>query len=276
MDRDCCGLKITCKDDGCENECFCLGHQYDSGDYFCILANTEFGVIPGKAQRGGGECWFPYGGEEHQCEDFEWLASDGHSVLLRPSDGGPPPETALALGSQEDGTYYVAVAHTDEGDVPGKAKEGEAWYPFGGEERSTDNFSWVIARPGKLGDGQVIHLEHQHGGNVRVNEDGGVDGKGGNGEWASFTVQRGHNNTIKLQNIHWPQRFIAVRKSGLTTGSGGQYCRFRTVHHKDGTVSLQSVNFPGRHVGIEEDHEPRDPKQTGTGINSRFNIINCE
>lgn len=27
-------------------------------------------------------------------------------------------------------------------------------------------------------DSQVVHLEHSHGGNVRVNEEGGVDGKG--------------------------------------------------------------------------------------------------
>ena len=46
---------------------------------------------------------------------------------------------------QDDDEYYVAVAHCDEGSIPGKAKDGNCWYPFGGEERETDNFSWVVA-----------------------------------------------------------------------------------------------------------------------------------
>ena len=41
MDRDSCGLRFTEACDGMLDHAFRLGHQYDSGDYYCILAKTE-------------------------------------------------------------------------------------------------------------------------------------------------------------------------------------------------------------------------------------------
>eukprot|EP00116_Pleurobrachia_bachei_P009662 sb/3469924/ len=181
-------------------------------------------------------------------------------------------------GMYDDGACtYVTVAHTDEGDIPGKfnfdSGNFECHYPFGGEERKTDNFSYVIARFGKMQDGSRIHLESRHGGHVRCNGDDELDLQGGNGSWATFIVQKNdHDGTLRLQNENKPHRFIAIKKSGLTTGAGGRYCVFKPNFHKDGSVSFQSVNFPGRHIGFNEDQEPRDPKQTGTGANARFTI----
>lgn len=278
--RDDCGLRFSDACDGCHDHAFRLGHQFDSGDYYCVLAKSEFGVIPGKGKPGNDSCWFPYGGEEHSCDDFEWISSNGQGVMLRPSrgEGEDIPDGALALGFQEDDgeNYYVVVAHTEEGDIPGKGKDGKCWYSFGGEERRAEDFSYVISRGHErtLYDGVRIHLESQHGGNIRVNGDNEIDGHGGNGHWATFIVQRNdHDGTVRLQNEHRPDRFIAIRKKGLTTGSGGRYCVFKPNYHKNGTVSFASVNFPGRHIGINDDKEARDPKQTGTGINARFNVI---
>merc|ERR1719312_327727 len=123
MDRDGCGLRFAGACEGSHDHSFRLGHQYDSGDYYCVLAHTDEGVIPGKAKPGNPECWYPYGGEERCTDNFEWVSSNGHSVLLRPAlEGCDPPESALCLGSQDDGEYYMVVAHTDEGDIPGKSK----------------------------------------------------------------------------------------------------------------------------------------------------------
>ena len=51
---------------------------------------------------------------------------------------------APQLNLQDDDEYYVVVAHTEEGDIPGKAKEGKCWYSFGGEEHRAEDFSYVI------------------------------------------------------------------------------------------------------------------------------------
>jgi len=276
MDRDNCGLRFTEGCDGALDHSFRLGHQYDSGDYYCVLARTEHGLIPGKAKPHGHHCWYPYGGEEHECEDFEWISANGHGVLLKENrgEGDEAPEGALLIGVQNDDPYYVAVAHVEEGDVPGKSKDGRCWYSHGGEEKNAEHFSYVIGRHGRLFDGVKIHLESQHGSNVRLTDDNGIGGNGGEGHWATWIVQRNeHDGTIRLQNDKRNDRFLAIRKCGLTSGSGGRYCVLRPNFHKNGTVSFASVNFPGRHVGINEDMEPRDPKQTGTGINARFNII---
>ena len=47
---------------------------------------------------------------------------------------------------QADGTYYVAVCHTNHGEIPGKAKGQYAWFPYGGKETRTENFSYVIVK----------------------------------------------------------------------------------------------------------------------------------
>lgn len=278
MDRDSCGLRFNSAGDGCRDHAFRLGHQLDSGDYYCVLANTEHGIIPGKAKPYGDMCWFPYGGEEHEHDDFEWISSNGQGILLRPPTGdGEAPEGALKLGSQDDDEYYVVVAHTEHGDIPAKGKEGRCWYPFGGEEQNADDFSYVVVRGhDRLYDGARIQLQslHDHEGTVRVNEDDEVDGNGGGGSWATYDViYNEQDGTVKLRNENKPHRFLAIKKHGLTTGAGGRYCAFRPNFHKNATVSFASVNFPNRHIGINDDQTARDPKHTGTGRNARFNII---
>jgi len=275
--EDTCGMRLSEAGEGCLDHAFKLGYQPDSGDYYCVLARSDDGIVPGKARPGGESCWYPYGGEEKSCDDFLWISSHSHGVLLRPNhflEEGEVPDGALKLGRQEDDSYYVVVAHTDDGDIPGKAKEGICWYPFGGEERNAERFSYVIARCGKLCCDARVHLESQHGGNIRINEDNEVDANGETGEDAIFKVIRSHDgDTIKLQNEGNSYQFLAITKDGLTSGHGGHYCSFRPIYHKDNTVSFESVNFPGRHIGLNEDHTPRDPKKTRTGVHARFNVI---
>jgi len=61
----------------------------------------------------------------------------GASCRMHPSNG--------VKGFQKDGqgTVYCGVAHTPHGDICGKAKDGQCWYPYGGVETSTTNFSWL-------------------------------------------------------------------------------------------------------------------------------------
>jgi len=43
-----------------------------------------------------------------------------------------------------DDDLCAVVAHTNHGDIPGKAKGNECWYPYGGREESTNYFSYIV------------------------------------------------------------------------------------------------------------------------------------
>ena len=103
------------------------GKQNDgTGDFWCAVAYTEHGRIPGKANAKG-QCWYPYGGKEHMTENFRYIV--------------PAPQ-----GVQYDGAgrFYAAIAHTAHGKIPGKAKGNDCWYPYGGKEHHTHDFQLVF------------------------------------------------------------------------------------------------------------------------------------
>jgi hypothetical protein len=118
------------------------GHQNDgAGDLWAAVAHTGHGDIPGKARNG--TCWYPYGGKEHTTNDFSWVCTAFELVR----NAGGPPHGAVDCGHQNDGagTLWAAVAHTNHGDIPGKAQNNTCWYPYGGKEHTTNDFSWVVA-----------------------------------------------------------------------------------------------------------------------------------
>ena len=39
--------------------------------YYCILARTQWGLIPGKATRNS--AYYPYDCKEHKTDDFDWI-----------------------------------------------------------------------------------------------------------------------------------------------------------------------------------------------------------
>jgi len=116
------------------------GKQHDSGVYYPMIARTAHGTIPGKAKDGHG--WYPYGGKEVETKDFDWVCY--RSVLTNYSSCHKP--SSHAHGHQTDGAgdLWCAIAHTDKGNVPGKAKGNECWWPWGGKENKTHDFSWVV------------------------------------------------------------------------------------------------------------------------------------
>jgi len=117
------------------------GFQNDgAGDLWCIIAHTNWGDIPGKGK--GNDGWFSYGGKEHATNNFSWVIARG----WRLEKGNHPPQNGLPVGHQNDGagTLWAVVAHTNHGDIPGKGKDNSCWYPYGGQEHSTNNFSWVV------------------------------------------------------------------------------------------------------------------------------------
>ncbi|KAL5252405.1 hypothetical protein ACHWQZ_G015242 [Mnemiopsis leidyi] len=265
-----------------------LGHQHDSGAYWCVLANTPHGPIPGKGRQG--KAWYPYGGKEHETNNFSYIhMMPGCTLsLVRKSSPHPPPG-ALDLGRMMDGSvYFVVICHTGQGQIPGKAKMNtpsgpKAWYSFGGREHEHFDFSFVVAHPpqhggfappptGILTPGAVVRLTSKaHGKNLRINQNGDVDGRGGTGQWATFMVHaRGPYIALSLQNH--PNKFLAIKNNTLTHGTGGKFCSLIVKPNPDGTVSLESAEHRTQHVGILDNGDPKGPHHTGTGKHGQFYV----
>jgi len=62
--------------------------------------------------------------------------------------GGNVPQDGVKAGHQNNDDLWCVVAHTNQGDIPGKGKDDTCWYPYGGKEESTKNFSWVVVAHG--------------------------------------------------------------------------------------------------------------------------------
>ena len=45
-----------------------------NGPYYSIIAKTQWGLVPGKANRR--QAWFPYGGKEYTTLNFDWIVID--------------------------------------------------------------------------------------------------------------------------------------------------------------------------------------------------------
>jgi len=135
-----------------------IGHQNDGrGDQYAVIANTEWGTIPGKAC--ANTCWYAYDGAEYETEDFEYLACSRVSDACHEKmdidfvQQSEPPANALAMGYQNDGRghQYFAVAETEWGKIPGKASDGTCWYCYNGVEYTAEDFHYVIyTSPHKL------------------------------------------------------------------------------------------------------------------------------
>lgn len=101
-------------------------------ELFCAVANSEWGTIPGKSN--GEVCWFAYNGAEHQTSDFHYLYAD--YVI-----GGANP---LKVGQADGETdLFAAIAHTDHGDIPGKATSDACWYSYEGAEVAATSWDFV-------------------------------------------------------------------------------------------------------------------------------------
>lgn len=259
-----------------------LGHQNDSGPYWCVLANTQHGPIPAKGRQN--KAWYPYGGKEHETSSFSFIhMMPGCTLSLVRAGGGTAPHGALDLGRMRDGSvYFVAVCHTPHGNIPGKAKVNtpagpKGWYSFGGKEHETRDFSYVVATGGyvpqsPLQPGAHVRLTSKaHGKNLKIHQNGNVDGRGGSGEWATFTVQgRGPHVALSLRSH--PNKFLAVKNGALTQGTGGKFCSFIVKQHPDGTISLESAEHPTQHVGVLPNGDTKAPHRTGTGDHGKFYV----
>lgn len=109
------------------------GHQTDGhGDLWCAVADTNWGKIPGKAKEGN--CWFAYGGVEHLTKNFSYVSKAAFTFDY-------PPQGHQT--NEGGGDVWCAVANTQWGMIPGKARDDKCWYSFGGKEHVTKDWTPV-------------------------------------------------------------------------------------------------------------------------------------
>ena len=130
-----------------------FGRQHDTGRplYNVIINSSRHGDVPGKGQEFS-KAWYSFGGREFMEKNMtnvKWLTSSTDEPLtLRRNNGSGAPANAIPCGHQRDsGTYYAAIAQCSHGLVPGKAKGNACWYPWGGKEHTTSDYSWVVVSP---------------------------------------------------------------------------------------------------------------------------------
>lgn len=73
-----------------------------------------------------------------------------HNPVAFVRSPGQPPDNTIKPVYQNGEELYSAVAITNWGLIPGKAKGDTCWFPYGGKEHDTKNFVWLTSmRPVK-------------------------------------------------------------------------------------------------------------------------------
>ncbi|XP_074660879.1 uncharacterized protein LOC141913287 [Tubulanus polymorphus] len=121
-----------------------LGFQPNAGPLYSAVADTPVGRIPGKAK--DNTCWYSLNGREECTDQFWWVCSPSKVSSYR----GNFPKNPITGGYQHDGTgiYYLVVADTPYGTIPGKIRPGsnQCSYAYGGREETSSQFSYVVLK----------------------------------------------------------------------------------------------------------------------------------
>jgi len=133
----------------------------------------------------------------------------------------------------------------------------------------------LVGQEHKMREGSKIHLKSiATKKNLRITQDGRVDGNGGTGVWATFIVHRLDRGRVKLQNVGNPNHWLRIKDGVLDgQGVGGPWTEFTLRRQGGGVISLESIKHPGQHVGTLPDGSPKSPSATGTGPHGSFKVI---
>lgn len=139
---------------------------------------------------------------------------------------------------------------------------------------------------------QVIFQSVASGKSLRIDKDGHVDGNGGHGEWATFTVElvspsdrsKKKGAVIRLRNVGNKDHFLRITENKTVDGkgSGGKWCEFEVEKIVEGNQKffcLKSVAHSGSgnfRIGVLNDGSIKNPGDTGHGPHGRFICLNAK
>ncbi len=118
------------------------GNEANGTPIYIARATIEGGVHIGKVRQGETTAFIPYGGQERSVSNYEVYIGTGTWQEVRAGQRIPP--NAIA-GTDGADPFYIARATIEGGTHPGKAKGGEAWFPYGGQERYVVPFQVLVS-----------------------------------------------------------------------------------------------------------------------------------
>lgn len=138
------------------------GNEADGTPLYIARGNYEGGLHPGKVRANALEAYIPYGGREIAVRDYEVYVGTGTWQEVR--SGQRVPTTAIAGGREANGSLlYIARASIEGGIHPGKSNGGEAWIPYGGQERYASPFQVLVSPAGGPTSGRTAFNPAVHG-----------------------------------------------------------------------------------------------------------------
>jgi len=201
-----------------------------------------------------------------------WLRIDDHNKIDGHGVGGPRTEFKIEvvskghirLQSTLPGGHYLAINH--DGSPNNTHPPSHA-----------DHSIFKVKVPGRGGvykQGTIVRFKSvATGQNLRIKQDGSVDGHGAEGQWATFILHRVGKNHIKLQNVGNKDHWLRIKDGKLDgEGVGGPWTELKVIKHGGHLVSLEAIKTPGQHVGILPDGTPKPPGATGTGPHGTFKV----
>jgi hypothetical protein len=122
-----------------------------------------------------------------------------------------------------------------------------------------------------LTNGSRVHLKTASGKNLRVDDHGGgLNGNGGEGKFATWTVHREGTHHVRFQSCHG--KYLRIHPTGVADADGGT-----------GELSLFEIeksakatfNFKSKHgyLGVLQDGHMKNANQTGKGVNGTFQVL---
>lgn len=225
---------------------------------------------------GDSRCHFIVRAHDHSCVELQWLANPSVRVRIDPSG-----QTLDATAGSEDAqtALFIIVPAARSGKIAPKlvvAKEvcGKIKQAIGGNAQSTR----LKLSPEDIQNGMKLHMcclgrtgiENR---NLRVRSDGDVEGRGGFGARATWTVDglSQHEGLVVcalracIDGQSW---YLRAANSGTKIdgrGTGGSDCMFVVrASRQDGALELHSFTWPAAKVMVGPCGKLLDPLGEGT------------
>jgi len=195
------------------------------------------------------------------------------------AQGGEGPFTLLHVKEHKGKPDIVSLASVSHpGQHVGILQNGESKHPSKTKTGVHGQFRVRGLTPPLIAPGAVIRLTSvATGKNLRIQQNGHVDGQGEMGHFAQFHVHDGGNGLIRLSSVADAKKYLRIQPDGDLDGNGGEgeWTLLRPIKKGKGLFVFQSAKNPAWHVGVLPNGHAKNGKMTGDGEHGQFRVARC-